>query len=77
MNAFIEFEYETNNGKLVNVLGKTDFETVKFEITDTDGNPLRKNILNTIDFKNIQDFILENSEPEIEIESDFYDRQND
>jgi hypothetical protein len=68
MNHHITFDYETVRGETLEVSGRTDGSKVKF-IAYLDGNIAPKSILTTIDVRNIEEFILDNSEPEV----DYYD----
>jgi hypothetical protein len=74
---FIEFDYETVDGQIVLIEGKTDFKTAEFKVFDKDYNPIKKSKLTQHDLNVIQDLIFENTEPEINYESDFYNRYDD
>lgn len=74
---FVEFDYETVDGQIVLIEGKTDFKTVEFKVFDFDYYPIKKSKLAKHDINNISDLILDTAEPEICYESDFYDRYDD
>jgi hypothetical protein len=69
MNQFIEFEYETVKGKLLIVQGNAIGQKVEFIVHNEDHFIVPRHRLTTLDIRNIEDYILENSEPEL----DFYD----
>lgn len=68
MNQFIEFDYETLKGQTLTISGKTDGTNVRF-IAYLNNQVAMKSILTTIDIRNIEEFIVENAE----IELDFFD----
>jgi hypothetical protein len=65
MNRFIEFSYETLKGQTLEISGKTDGVKVKF-IAYLNDQIAMKSMLTTIDIRNIEEFIIENSESEME-----------
>lgn len=77
MNQYIEFDFETVEGRVVIIKGEKNGSRVSFKLSDTDGQPLKKNILTGLDVQNIEDLIVEYSEPETEYVSDFYNRYDD
>jgi hypothetical protein len=68
MNQFIEFTYETLKGQTLDISGKTDGTNVKF-IAYLNGDITSRSFLTTIDIRNIEEFIVDNAE----IELDFFD----
>ncbi len=68
MNQFIEFDYETLKGEILTISGKTDGTNVKF-IAYLNGDITSRSFLTTIDIRNIEEFIVENAE----VELDFFD----
>jgi len=77
MDQYIEFTYETIKGETLEIQGKTDGSKVKFIAYNIDHFPIPKSTLTTIDVRNIEEFILDNSEEEINYESDYYNRYDD
>lgn len=69
MNQYVEFEYETIKGEVLQIQGKTDGDKVKFIAYNVDHFPVHKSKLTTIDIRNIEESILEYAEDEL----DFYD----
>lgn len=73
MEGYIEFSYDTIEGKTIEIVGETDFTNAKFKAYNQDGDVINKSELQPIDINNIKEFILDNSIEEIVYESDFYD----
>lgn len=72
----IEFSYDDVNGRELNIMayvenGQIYFTTYLFD------KIIPNSSLTTLDFANIQDFVLKNAEDDIEVEADLYDRQSD
>jgi len=66
---FIEFDYDTVNGDTLLVEGKIEGSTVKFIAYNQDHFPVPNSQLTKLDVRNIEEFITENSEEEL----DFFD----
>ena len=66
MNRYIEFAYETLKGSTLEVQGKTDGSVVEFIAYNNNGGVVDKINLTTLDVRNIEEFILDNTEPELE-----------
>lgn len=66
MNQYIEFGYESVNGENLHIEGRTDGNSVKFIAYNIDHRPISKSTLTTLDVRNIEEYILDNSEPELE-----------
>jgi hypothetical protein len=72
----IEFDYQDVNGRELNIMayvenGQIYFTTYLFD------KIIPNSSLTTLDFANIQTYVLKNAEDDIEYESDFYDRSSD
>lgn len=65
----IEFTFDTQDGRTVDISAETDGEEIYFKAFEN-GKKISKNTLTTIDFKLIQEFVEINSEPDID---DFHD----
>lgn len=74
VTGFIEFDYETIDGQILDIKGEVIKDDVKFQAFDKKGNVINKKTLSTLDLDNIYDLIHAHAEDEIEFESDFYDR---
>jgi len=72
----IEFNYDTINGAELNIIGTYDGNHVHFT-PFLDGKKFPRKKLDQLDIKNIESFIIDNSEEDLDYESDFYERQND
>jgi hypothetical protein len=66
MNQYIEFGYETVNGQTLHIEGRTNGDEVKFIAYNVDHFPVAKSTLTTLDVRNIEEYILDNREPELE-----------
>lgn len=77
MNQFIEFTYETVTGETLEIEGRTDGSKVKFIVYTNDHIPVSKSILTTMDVRNIEELILDNSEPEVDHYNDIDYRYDD
>jgi len=72
----IEFSYEDVNGRELNIMAYVENGQIYFKAFD--GNKrVTTGSLTTLDVKNIEAFIKENAQDDVENESDFYERQND
>jgi len=69
MNQYLEFTYETISGQLLDIEGRTDGLDVEFIARINNSTTVVKSTLTTLDIKNIEDEILNNSE----LELDYYD----
>lgn len=76
MLKYIEFDFDTFDGRKLNISANTDGDQVYFKAFQND-NKISKGSLTNLDISNIESFVLDNSEEEIEYESDLYERQND
>lgn len=74
---YIEFDYETLDGQILTIYGETDNNRVFFKAYDENNKQVKRTILKPFDIENIEDLIYNMSEPEIEYESDFYDRYDE
>lgn len=72
----IQFDYDTIDGRNLEILAESDGTNIYFKIFDGEKR-ISKATLTQMDVNNIETFVRENSEPEIEYESDFYERSND
>lgn len=74
----IEFSYETNDGRELNVIGETDGREIYFKLYDEITEvKVSRGSLEQIDVRNIEEFIADHAEELSEYESDFYDRYDD
>jgi len=73
---FLEFDYDSIDGRIFTIESETDGHNIYFKCYEG-SNKISKGLLSKIDIDNIEDFIRQHSEPEIEFESDFFERQND
>jgi hypothetical protein len=64
VNQYIEFDYETLKGQTLTISGKTDGTNVKF-IAYLNGDITSRSFLTTIDVRNIEEFIVENAQIEL------------
>lgn len=66
MDQYIEFTYESISGQTFNIEGKTDGNKVRFIVYDLDHKIVVKSNLTTLDKRNIEEYIIDNSEPEMD-----------
>lgn len=74
--SHIEFNYDTIDGQTLIVKAQIDCNKIYFKAWDGTKRAT-KGSLTTLDIRNIEEFVRENSEEDVETESDFYERQND
>lgn len=73
---FIDFDYDSVEGLNLNIQGQMDAGQIYFKVFDGD-KKVTKGSLTNLDIRNIEAYIIENSEDEINYESDFYERSSD
>lgn len=72
----IEFDYDSVDGRTLNIIAEFDNNQIYFKAFEKDKR-VSKGSLTNLDVKNIESFIRDNSERDLEFESDFYNRQSD
>jgi hypothetical protein len=72
----IEFDFDTQDGRTIVVYGQQNGQHVYFK-TYWNDKKISKGSLTQLDCENIEQFIIDNSENDIEYESDAFERQND
>jgi hypothetical protein len=77
MEAFIEFDFLSENQDKLVIFGERNSFNVKFKAVNEFGEVVPKSKLSNSDIEEIHGLIYENAINEIEFESDAYDRQND
>lgn len=69
----VVFDYETNDGRILEIEGNTDGRSVYFKARDLEGNQVRKNTLTTVDFRNIEELIEDTADEIFELnDTDYY-----
>lgn len=76
MVGYLDFDYDTIEGETLNIKAQVDGPQLYFKAFKGTKR-ITKGSLTTLDLKNIEEFIKENVQDEIEFESDLYERQND
>lgn len=77
MSQYVEFDYETNDNRILTIHGETDGNEIYFKIYDQNADKrVSRNTLTQFDIQNIEDFIKENAK-EFETLIDFDDFEND
>lgn len=78
MSQYVEFDYETVDDRILTVEGQTNGNEIYFKVFEQNSDKkVRKNTLTQVDISNIEKFIEENCETEIDYVSDFYERSCD
>lgn len=72
----IQFDYDTIDGRNLEILAESDGTNIYFKVFDGEKR-VSKATLAPTDVTNIETFVRENSEQDLDYESDFYERSND
>ena len=72
----IEFTFDTFDGRELEIIAEMNADQIWFKAFEN-GQKIPNASLTTIDFKNIEAFVINNSQEDDLYESDFYDRQSD